>query len=283
MVKKFEEFIVDFKVPSDTIRLTNEYNSNDLKLHMAGHSKFKNIQHRKGTQDKKRAKIFTKLVREIITAAKLGADISNNPRLRSSIAAARSQNLPKDRIDKAISAASDSSNNENYTEIRYEGFAPGGIAIIVEALTDNKNRTAAEIRSAFSKFGGNLGETGSVSYMFDHLGVIQYPANLATPEAIFESSLEAGAKDMISEEDTYLIYTDIENFVQTLEFLTNKYGTPEESYIGWVPKNIMVIEENDKAEKLLKLVDILEESDDVQKVFGNYELSDAIYETMKNV
>ena len=250
---------------------------------MAGHSKFKNIQHRKGAQDKKRAKIFTKLVREIITAAKLGADISNNPRLRSSIAAARSQNLPKDRIDKAISAASDSNNNENYTEIRYEGFAPGGIAIIIEALTDNKNRTAAEIRAAFSKFGGNLGETGSVSYMFDHLGVVQYPANLATAEAMFASSLEAGAKDMISEEDTYLIYIDIENFVQALEFLTSKYRHPEESYIGWVPKNTIIIEENNKAEKLLKLVDILEESDDVQKVFGNYELSDAIYETMKDV
>ncbi|WP_417904566.1 YebC/PmpR family DNA-binding transcriptional regulator [Candidatus Tisiphia endosymbiont of Micropterix aruncella] len=250
---------------------------------MAGHSKFKNIQHRKGAQDKKRAKVFTKLIREIITAAKMGTDVSNNPRLRSSIAAARSQNLPKDRIDKAISAASDSNNNENYTEIRYEGFAPGGIAIIVEALTDNKNRTAAEIRSAFTKFGGNLGETGSSSYMFDHLGVIQYPVELISAESILESSLEVGAKDVISEEDAYLIYTDIENFVQTLEFLTNKYGTPEESYIGWIPQNIMIIEDKDKAEKLLKLVDLLEESDDVQKVFGNYELSDAIYETMKDV
>lgn len=250
---------------------------------MAGHSKFKNIQHRKGAQDKKRAKVFTKLIREIITAAKMGTDVSNNPRLRNSIAVARSQNLPKDRIDKAISAASDSNNNENYAEIRYEGFASGGIAIIIEALTDNKNRTAAEIRAAFSKFGGNLGETGSNSYMFDHLGVIQYPANLATIEAMFDSSLEAGAKDVISEEDTYLIYTDIENFMQAVDFLTNKYGHPEESYVGWVPKNTIIIEDNDKAEKLLKLVDILEESDDVQKVFGNYELSDAIYQAMKDI
>ena len=250
---------------------------------MAGHSKFKNIQHRKGAQDKKRSKVFTKLIREIITAAKMGTDVSNNPRLRNSIAVARSKNLPKDRIDKAISAASDSNNNENYAEIRYEGFAPGGIAIIIEALTDNKNRTAAEIRAAFSKFGGNLGETGSSSYMFDHLGVIQYSANLATTEAMFDSSLEAGAKDVISEEDTYLIYTDIENFMQAVDFLTNKYGHPEESYVGWVPKNTIIIEDNDKAEKLLKLVDILEESDDVQKVFGNYELSDAIYQAMKDI
>lgn len=250
---------------------------------MAGHSKFKNIQHRKGTQDKKRAKIFTKLVREIITAAKIGTDVSNNSRLRNSIAAARSQNLPKDRIDKVISAASDSSNNENYIEIRYEGFAPGGIAIVVEALTDNKNRTAAKIRAAFSKFGGNLGETGSVSYMFNHVGVIQYPKNSATIEHMFENSFKAGARDLISEKDIYSICTDIEDFGQALEFLTNKYGIPEESYIGWVPRDIVVIEDHDKAEKLLKLVDLLEESDDVQKVFGNYELSDAIYETMKDV
>jgi YebC/PmpR family DNA-binding regulatory protein len=249
---------------------------------MAGHSKFKNIQHRKGAQDKKRAKIFTKLVREIVTAAKIGTDIANNPRLRNSIVAARTHNLPKDRIDKAISAASDSNNNENYSEIRYEGFAPGGIAIIVEALTDNKNRTASDVRSAFTKFGGNLAETGSVSYLFDHLGVVQYSNKSSTVESILESALEAGANDVITEDESYLIYSDIENFSQSLEFLINKYGQPEESYIGWIPQNIITIDDKDKAEKLLKLIDLLEDSDDVQNVFGNYELSDKIYETMKD-
>lgn len=142
---------------------------------MAGHSKFKNIQHRKGAQDKKRAKVFTKLVREIITAARIGGiDVNNNPRLRGAISAGRSQNLPKDRIDRAIDKASDPSDSDNYTEIRYEGFVPGGIAIIVETLTDNKNRTVAEVRSAFTKYGGNLGESGSVSFMFDKLGRIDY-------------------------------------------------------------------------------------------------------------
>jgi len=246
---------------------------------MAGHSKFKNIQHRKGAQDKKRAKIFTKLVREIITAAKMGTDTNNNPRLRSAIITARNQNLPKDRIDKAMSAASDVNNNENYTEIRYEGFAPGGIAIIVEALTDNKNRTASEVRAAFTKFGGNLGETGSSSYMFNHLGILQYPL-ISSTESLLESALEAGAKDVIFEEEVCLIYTDIEDFAQNLEFFTKKYGSPEESYIGWVPQNIITIEDKDRAEKLLKLVDLLEESDDVQQVFGNYELSDEIYDSL---
>ncbi|MGI4775762.1 MAG: YebC/PmpR family DNA-binding transcriptional regulator, partial [Janthinobacterium lividum] len=146
---------------------------------MAGHSKFKNIQHRKGAQDKKRAKIFTKLVREIITSAKIGSpDPAMNPRLRAAIAVAKTQNLPKERIDRALNQASDPGNNENYTEIRYEGFGPGGIAIIVEALTDNKNRTASEVRSSFTKFGGNLGETGSVNFMFNHLGIIQYPSSI---------------------------------------------------------------------------------------------------------
>ncbi|KAJ6644849.1 Serine hydroxymethyltransferase [Pseudolycoriella hygida] len=235
---------------------------------MAGHSKFKNIQHRKGAQDKKRAKIFTKLVREIVTAAKMGTDINNNPRLKNSIIAARSQNLPKDRIDRAISSANDSTNTENYTEIRYEGYAPGGLAIIVEALTDNKNRTASEIRAAFTKFGGNLGETGSVSYMFDHLGIIRYQAEISSAESILESSLEVGAKDMIEENSDYLIYTDIENYSQILEILTAKYGIPTEAYIGWIPKNLITIEDKDKAEKLLKLIDLLEESDDVQNVFA---------------
>lgn len=248
---------------------------------MAGHSKFKNIQHRKGAQDKKRAKVFTKLVREIITAVKSGGpDQQSNARLRNSLIGARSQNLPKERIDRAISAASDSANNENYSEIRYEGFAPGGIAIIVEALTDNKNRTAAEVRAAFTKFGGNLGETGSVSFLFDHVGIVRYPETIGSIEDVLESAIDANAKDVVTEGDSHLIYTDIENFSQSLEILSNKYGDPEESYIGWVPANTITITEKERAEKLLKLVDTLEESDDVQMVFGNYELSDEIYALM---
>ncbi|WP_010977304.1 YebC/PmpR family DNA-binding transcriptional regulator [Rickettsia conorii] len=250
---------------------------------MAGHSKFKNIQHRKGAQDKKRAKVFTKLIREIVTAAKTGSSNNpeNNPRLRNALTAARSQNLPKERIDKAINSANDSSNNENYTEIRYEGYAPNGIAIIVEALTDNKNRTAAEVRSSFTKYGGSLGETGSVNYLFNHCGVIQYPINIASNKDILEAVIEAGGHDIISDDTTHTIYTDIENFSKVLEFLTGKYGIPEDSYIGWIPLNTIIIDDKEKAEKLLKLVEVLEESDDVQRVFGNYELSDDVYEIIQ--
>ncbi len=249
---------------------------------MAGHSKFKNIQHRKGAQDKKRAKVFTKLIREIVTAVKTGSSNipENNPRLRNALTAARSQNLPKERIDKAINS-DDDANTENYTEIRYEGYAPNGIAIIVEALTDNKNRTAAEVRSGFTKYGGSLGETGSVNYLFKHCGVIQYPTNIASNEDIFEAAIEAGGDNIVSDEIFHTIYTDIENFSKVLEFLTGKYGIPEDSYIGWIPLNTIIIDDKEKAEKLLKFVEILEESDDVQRVFGNYELSDDVYEIIQ--
>jgi len=245
---------------------------------MAGHSKFKNIQHRKGAQDKKRAKVFTKLVREIITAAKIGGiDVNNNPRLRSAISAGRSQNLPKDRIDRALQQASDPSDGDNYTEIRYEGFLPGGIAIIVETLTDNKNRTVAEVRSAFSKYGGNLGESGSVSFMFDRLGRIDFEGNVASADDMMESAIEAGARDVESSDSEHVIYTDIDAFSECLEFLSNKYGTPVESEIAWKPQTTIMIDDEEKASKILKLIDALEESDDVQKVFGNYEMSDAVY------
>lgn len=250
---------------------------------MAGHSKFKNIQHRKGAQDKKRAKVFTKLIREIVTAAKTGSSNNpeNNPRLRNALTAARSHNLPKERIDKALNSANESSNNENYTEIRYEGYAPNGIAIIVEALTDNKNRTAAEVRSSFTKYGGSLGETGSVNYLFNHCGVIQYPINIASNADVLEAVIEAGGHDIISDDTTHTIYTDIENFSKVLDFFTGKYGIPEDSYIGWIPLNTIIIDDKEKAEKLLKLVEVLEESDDVQRVFGNYELSDDVYEIIQ--
>ncbi len=246
---------------------------------MAGHSKFKNIQHRKGAQDKKRAKIFTKLVREIVTAAQNGTDPGANPRLRNAITAARAQNLPKERIDRAISQASDAS-KDNYTEMRYEGFAHGGVAIIVEALTDNKNRTASEVRSSFTKYGGNLGETGSVSFMFDHLGIIRYPSSIGSSDSILEAAIEAGAMDTESDESYHVIYTAVEDFTNALETLSAKYGAPEEAHIGWRPQNIVMINDSDKADKLLKLVEMLEDRDDVQNVFGNYEFSDEIYESI---
>ncbi|WP_316353478.1 YebC/PmpR family DNA-binding transcriptional regulator [Candidatus Trichorickettsia mobilis] len=247
---------------------------------MAGHSKFKNIQHRKGAQDKKRAKMFTKLVREIITAAKLGGgDVQNNPRLRNVIIAARTHNLPKERIERAINQASSDTEADNYVEIRYEGFAQSGIAIIVEALTDNKNRTAADVRAAFTKLGGNLAETGSVSFMFDHLGMIQYDAAIATNDVILNDAIEMAANDVVSDDSYHYIYTEIDKFSDCLDFFTQKYGEPIESYIGWKPHDTIIVDDHAAAEKLLKLVDILEESDDVQRVFGNYQISDEVLAT----
>lgn len=238
---------------------------------MAGHSKFKNIQHRKGAQDKKRAKIFTKLVREIITAAKMGGpDPSSNPRLRSAISASRSHNLPKDRIDRAISQASDPTDLDNYVENRYEGFLPGGVAFIIEALTDNKNRTAAEVRSAFNKYGGHLGETGSASFMFDRVGKIIFDKTVADDEAIMDAAIEAGADDVVSDQDCHVIFTQVEDFHNVLDFLQGKYGDPVESLIEWRPQNLIEIEDDEKLQVIAKLVDALEESDDVQNVFSNY-------------
>lgn len=238
---------------------------------MAGHSKWANIQHRKGRQDKVRAKLFTKLVREIITAAKMGdVDPNNNPRLRTAISAAKSQNLPKERIDRALAQASDPSDVDNYSEIRYEGFMPGGIAIIVEALTDNKNRTAAEVRSAFNKYGGNLGETGSVSFMFDRLGIIYYPVSIASSEEVLEAAIEAGADDVESDNEAHIIYISVESFTSSLDYLTQKYGDPEQSGIEWKPQNVIIIEDPEQMDKLQKFVDVLEDNDDVQNVFVNY-------------
>lgn len=236
---------------------------------MAGHSKFKNIQHRKGAQDKKRAKLFTKLVRDIISAAKSGMpDPDMNPKLRGAVIAARAQNVPKERIDKAISQADSDNNSDNFSQMRYEGFVPGGVAVIVEAETDNKNRTAAEVRSAFTKHGGNLGETGSVSFMFDHLGIIKYEASTASNDEIFEAAIEAGASDVESSDDYHIVYTDIPSFSDVLEFMSDKYGASEEACIGWKPQNIVDID-SEQAEKLMKLIDALEESEDVQQVFVN--------------
>ncbi|MCC2646827.1 MAG: hypothetical protein K0R02_892 [Rickettsiaceae bacterium] len=250
---------------------------------MAGHSKFKNIQHRKGAQDKKRAKLFTRLVREILTAARSGTpDPNHNPRLRTAVTAARSYNLPKERIDKALNQAANPGVGDNYDEIRYEGFASGGIAIIVEALTDNKNRTAAEVRSAFTKHGGNLGETGSVNFMFEKLGIIQFPVSVATAEAMFEAAVEVGANDAEADEEYHTIYTSVEDLTEVTEKLTAKFGAPEDSYLGWKAQDTILVDELEKAEKLMKLIDVLEDNDDVQRVFGNYEFTDVVAEALSS-
>lgn len=242
---------------------------------MAGHSKFKNIQHRKGAQDRKRAKVFTRLVREIISAAKAGIpDPEFNPRLRMAINTARSLNLPKDRVEKALAQVSSSSDTSEFVDIRYEGYAPGGIAIVVEASTDNRNRTASDVRAAFTKFGGNLGETGSVSFMFDHLGIIKYPLESVSSDKIFETAIEAGASDVDSDEYYHYVYTAIEDFVSVLENVSNKLGAPEEADIGWKPQNLIEVTDKDRAEKLMKFIDLLDDHDDVINVYGNYKLSE---------
>lgn len=239
---------------------------------MAGHSKFKNIQHRKGAQDQKRAKIFTKLVREIVAAVKIGGeDPTSNPRLRSAIIAARSHNLPKERIDRAISL--EQADTTDYVEVRYEGYAPGGIAVIVEALTDNKNRTASDIRSTFTKYGGNLGETGSVSFMFDHLGSISYPISCDSADDMLSYVLECSAQDLSSDDEYHLIYTTIGSFAEVLSKLTDRYGNPIKASIIWKPKEIIRIDDQEKAEKLGRMIEMLEDFDDVQNLFTNYELS----------
>jgi YebC/PmpR family DNA-binding regulatory protein len=247
---------------------------------MAGHSQFKNIMHRKGAQDAKRAKIFTKLVREIITSVRTGqADPSFNPRLRAAIAAAKAKNLPKDRIENAIKKGSSVGEGDNYEEMRYEGYGPGGVAIIVEALTDNRNRTASEVRSAFTKRGGALGETGSVNFMFERIGLIEYPAAVADNDAMFEAALEAGADSCESDEYIHEICCDPEIFNQVRDSLVAKYGDAEVSRLSWKPKNLIAVTEQ-QAESILKLIEILEDSDDVQFVCGNYSIDDEIMEKL---
>jgi YebC/PmpR family DNA-binding regulatory protein len=244
---------------------------------MAGHSQFKNIMHRKSAQDNKRAKLFTKLIREIISSVRAGnADIAFNPRLRAAIATARANNLPKDKIENAIKRGSTSAGGDNYEEIRYEGYAPGGIAIIVEALTDNKNRTAAEVRAAFTKRGGNLGETGSVNFMFNRLGFISYPISVAKTEEMFEIALELGANDCEHDEFSHYIYCEPEQFIQIRDSLNTKFGDAPDARLSWLAKDYIVVDEQEQAETLIKLIDALEDSDDVQFVCANYQFSEKI-------
>jgi len=239
---------------------------------MAGHSQFKNIMHRKGAQDAKRSKIFNKIAREITVAAKAGMpDPASNPRLRAAIIAARVQNMPRDRIDRAIKSAAPGGDDNVYDEVRYEGFGPGGISLIVEALTENRNRTASEVRTAFSKAGGALGETNSVSFMFNRVGLIYYPASAGGADAVFEVALEAGADNVESDDEGHEITTTVEGFATARDALEAKFGTAESARLSWVPINTIEPTE-EAAASLLKLIDVLEDNDDVQTVFGNFDI-----------
>ncbi|MDB5364657.1 MAG: hypothetical protein JWM77_584 [Rhodospirillales bacterium] len=242
---------------------------------MAGHSKFKNIMHRKGAQDAKRARRFNKLAREITVAAKSGMpDPGHNPRLRAALAAARVQNMPKDRIDRAIKQAA-GADGAIYEAVRYEGYGPGGVALIVESLTDNRNRTAADVRAAFTKLGGVLGETNSVAFQFSRVGQILYPAKVAGADAMFEAAVEAGADDVESVDESHEITCTIEAFAQVRDALEAKFGGPDGAGLVWKP-NVFATPSEDQAASLLKLIDVLEDNDDVQSVAANAELSDEL-------
>jgi len=246
---------------------------------MAGHSKFKNIQHRKGAQDKKRAKIFARLTKEIMVAAKMGMpDPDSNPRLRTAILAARAQNMPKDNIERAIKKSADDGDTI-YEEMRYEGFGPAGIGIIVETLTDNRNRTAAEVRSTFSKNGGNLGETGSVSFMFDRVGAIEFDVERADAETVFDAAIEAGADDVDSSEAGHEIICAPDELHNVVNALQAVMGEPRAADIIWRAQNDIAVE-GEAAEKVVKLVEALDDVDDVQNVYANFDISEEVLQQL---
>src|SRR5207248_4247361 len=243
---------------------------------MAGHSQFKNIMHRKGRQDAVRSKLFGKLAREITVSAKLGLpDPAMNPRLRAAVIAARAESMPKDNIDRAIKKAT-GGDAENYEEIRYEGYGPGGIAVIVEVLTDNRNRSASDVRSSFTKAGGNLAETGAVSFMFDHVGVVEFDAKVASADQMLEAAIEAGAEDVVSGENGHEIYTTVDSLRDVAKALEGKFGEPRKAALVWKPKNTDAIDD-DKGEQMNGLLETLNENDDVQNVYANFEISYAVF------
>jgi len=246
---------------------------------MAGHSKFKNIMHRKGAQDKKRSAMFSKLSREITVAAKMGTpDPDMNPRLRAAVLAAKAQSMPKDNIQRAIDKSS-AGEGDNYEELRYEGFGPGGVSLIVEALTDNRNRTATNVRTAFSKNGGNLGASGSVSHGFDRMGLIEYPASAGSADQVLEAAIEAGADDVESDGEGHEIWTAQESLHEVARALEKALGEPEATKLAWRPQTPVEVG-GDEAAQLIKLIDALEEDDDVQTVWGNYEVPDEVMERL---
>lgn len=242
---------------------------------MAGHSKFKNIMYRKGAQDKKRSKLFSKLSKEITIAAKMGMpDPDANPRLRAAITAARSQSMPKDNIERAIKK-SQAGEGADYEEVRYEGYGPGGVAVIVDILTNNRNRTAADVRAIFSKNGGNMGESGSVSFMFERKGLIVYDAAVGDEEAVFEVALEAGAENVESDDEVHEIYTGDNDLHDVARAMEKALGAAQSAKLIWHAKDQIDLDV-DNAGKLLKLLDALDDNDDVQEVSGNYNVPEDV-------
>ncbi len=248
---------------------------------MAGHSQFKNIMYRKGAQDAKKAKMFAKLARDITIAAKSGLpEPDKNPRLRLAIQAARAESMPKDNIERAIAKATQTAGGADFTDVRYEGFGPGKVAIIVDAMTDNKNRTAGNIRTIFGKRGGAMGENGSVAFNFERIGFIQYPANIADADKVFETALEAGANDVLSDDEHHEIETLPDDLSLVTEALEKTFGTPSASRLDWKPMVKTDITDVETAQKLLDFIDALEDDDDVQRVYHNAEIADAILEKL---
>jgi YebC/PmpR family DNA-binding regulatory protein len=246
---------------------------------MAGHSQFKNIMHRKGRVDAQRSKLFSKLAREITVAAKMGMpDPAMNPRLRAAILAAKAQSMPKDNIERAIKK-SQGGDAESYEEIRYEGYGPGGAAMIIEAMTDNRNRTASDIRSYFTKSGGNLAETGAVAFMFDRVGVVEYDADKTDADAMLEAAIEAGADDVVSSESGHEVYCADTALGDVTKALEERFGEARRSALIWKAQTAVAVDD-EAGEKLMKLMETLEDHDDVQTVYANFELSDALMEKL---
>jgi YebC/PmpR family DNA-binding regulatory protein len=246
---------------------------------MAGHSQFKNIMHRKGRADKERSKMFSKLAREIFVSAKMGMpDPAHNPRLRAAIIAAKQQSMPKDNIQRAIDKAT-GAGAENIEEVRYEGYGPGGVALIVETQTDNRNRTAGDVRAAFTKSGGNMAETGAVSFMFDHVGVVEFEAGVANADQMLEAAIDAGAEDVVSNDNGHEVYTTSDSLAGVAKALEGKFGEPRKAALVWKPKNTTAVDD-DKGEKMMGLLETLNEHDDVQNVYANFEVSDALVAKM---
>ena len=243
---------------------------------MAGHSQFKNIMYRKGAQDKKRAKVFTKIIRELTTAARTGLpDPAANPRLRAAVITARQANMPKDTVDRAIRRGSGGEGGEAYEEVRYEGYAPGGVAVIIEALTDNRNRTASEVRAAFAKAGGALGETNSVSFMFERLGEISYPAAVASADDMLEAVIDAGAENVESDAEQHLVTSTPQDLNTMRDALENRFGQAQSARLVWRPRTTAAIDE-ETATTVFKLLETLDDSDDVQNVYANFEVAEDV-------
>src|SRR6202045_4020360 len=243
---------------------------------MSGHSQFKNIMYRKGAQDKKRGKVFTKLIRELTTAARSGLpDPAANPRLRAAVLAARQANMPKDTVERAIKRGAGGEGGEAYDEVRYEGYGPGGVAVIVEALTDNRNRTASEVRAAFTKAGGALGETNSVSFIFERVGEISYPAAAASADDMFEAAIETGAGNVESDAEQHVVTCAPEDLNAVRDALEGQFGPAGSAHLVWRPRTTAPIDE-ETATTLFKLLETLEDSDDVQNVYANFEVGEDV-------